>query len=115
MACTRRTRARAIQPHQRCPRPPGDLNCSLPQSVRATRLHRIKKVKIAANASVHLTGGETFERVRFIGFTNSETLKTHLPHELNGMVILEDEGKTRFLVRAKIIRLIVVEPDVKKV
>jgi len=66
-------------------------------------------------ATVHLTGGETFECVRFIGFTSSETLKTHLPHELNGMVILEDEGKTRFLVRAKSIRLIVVEPDTKKV
>ncbi len=65
-------------------------------------------------ATVHLTGGETFERVRFIGFTNSETLKTRLPHELNGMVILEDEGETRFLVRGKAIRLIVVEPDTKE-
>jgi hypothetical protein len=66
-------------------------------------------------ATVYLTGGETFERMRFIGFTNSENLKTHLPHELNGMVILEDEGKKRFLVRAKSIRLIVVEPDAKQV
>jgi hypothetical protein len=63
---------------------------------------------------VHLAGGQTFEEVRFIGFTNSETLKTHLPYELNGMVILEDEGKTRYLVRAKNIRMIVVPPDVER-
>ena len=50
--------------------------------------------------------GETFEPLRFVGFTNSETMKTHLPFELNGMVILEDENKTRFLVRAKNIRMI---------
>lgn len=62
-------------------------------------------------ADVHLGNGETFERVRFIGFTNSEGVKTHLPYELNGMVILEDEAKTRFLVRAKNIRMIVIAPD----
>lgn len=62
-------------------------------------------------AAVHLAGGETFERVRFVGFTNSETLKTHLPFELNGMVILVDEQQTRFLVRAKNIKMIVVGPE----
>jgi len=62
-------------------------------------------------ATVHLGGGKTFERVRFIGFTNSQTSKTHLPFELNGMVILEDEQKQRYLVRAKDIQLIVVAPD----
>ena len=49
-------------------------------------------------ATVHLAGGQKFERVRFVGFTNSEALKTHLPFELNGMVILEDEQKQRYLV-----------------
>ena len=45
-------------------------------------------------ATVHMQGGKTFERVRFIGFTNTENIKTHLPYELNGMVILEDsEGR----------------------
>jgi hypothetical protein len=62
-------------------------------------------------ATVHLAGGETFERVRFVGFTNSETLKTRLPYELNGMVILEDEKQHRYLVRAKNIRMIVVAPE----
>ena len=62
-------------------------------------------------ATVHLAGAETFDRVRFVGFTNNESLKTHLPFELNGMVILEDEQKRQFLVRAKAIRMIVVEPS----
>ena len=61
-------------------------------------------------ATVHMQGAESFERVRFIGFTNTESIKTHLPHELNGMVILEDEQKRRFLVRAKAIRMIVIDP-----
>lgn len=62
-------------------------------------------------ATVHLAGGTTFERVRFIGFTNAQTSKAHLPFELNGMVILEDEQNRRYLVRAKNIQLIVVGPD----
>jgi hypothetical protein len=61
-------------------------------------------------ATVHMQGGETFERVRFIGFTNTESFKTHLPHDLNGMVILEDGAGTRYIVRAKAIRMIVVAP-----
>jgi hypothetical protein len=59
-------------------------------------------------AAVHMQGGETFERVRFVGFTNTESLKTHLPYDLNGMVILEDAAGKRYLVRAKAIRMIVI-------
>jgi len=61
-------------------------------------------------ATVHTSGAETFERVRFVGFTNTESVKTHLPYDLNGMVILEDQDGTRFLIRAKAIRMIVVAP-----
>ncbi|MDB5312632.1 MAG: hypothetical protein JWO38_6834 [Gemmataceae bacterium] len=61
-------------------------------------------------ATVHMSGAETFERVRFIGFTNTEGLKTHLPYDLNGMVILEDPEGRRYLVRAKAIRMIVIAP-----
>ena len=64
-------------------------------------------------ATVHAAGHKPFERVRFIGFTNSQTMKTLFPWELNGMVILEDETKTRFLVRAKDIKMIIVPPDGK--
>lgn len=69
-------------------------------------------LKKDAWATVHMAGAETFERVRFIGFTNADSMKTHLPYELNGMVILEDPEGTRFLVRAKAIRMIVIEPKV---
>ena len=65
-------------------------------------------------ATVHVVGHEPFERVRFIGFTNSQTMKTHVPFELNGMVILEDEKKTRFLVRAKDIKMIIVPSDAEQ-
>ena len=44
-------------------------------------------------AKVYMSGSEDFERVRFIGFTNTESMKTHLPYELNGMVILEDPAE----------------------
>lgn len=62
-------------------------------------------------STVHLAGGERFERVRFIGFTSSESPKTRLPYELNGMVILEDEQQQRYLVRAKNIKMITIAPD----
>ncbi|TWU43548.1 hypothetical protein Q31b_25890 [Novipirellula aureliae] len=62
-------------------------------------------------ATVHVAGRKPFERVRFIGFTNSQSMKTHLPWELNGMVIFEDEASTRFLVRAKDIKMIIVPPN----
>jgi hypothetical protein len=61
-------------------------------------------------AMVHMDGAETFERVRFVGFTNTESIKSRLPYELNGMVILEDQEGRRFLVRAKAIRMIVIAP-----
>jgi hypothetical protein len=61
-------------------------------------------------ATVHMSGAEMFERVRFIGFTSTESLKTRLPFDLNGMVILEDPEGKRYLVRAKAIRMIVIAP-----
>ncbi|HEV7998374.1 MAG TPA: hypothetical protein VGP63_00755 [Planctomycetaceae bacterium] len=64
-------------------------------------------------ATVHMTGAEVFERVRFIGFTSTESIKTHIPGELGGMVILEDPEGKRFLVRAKAIRMIVIAPQPK--
>lgn len=64
-------------------------------------------------ATVYMTGTKTFERVRFLGYMSSESTKYHLPHELNGMVILEDEAGSRFLVRAKAIRMIVIAQESK--
>ncbi|MCS7047424.1 MAG: hypothetical protein NZO58_13790, partial [Gemmataceae bacterium] len=61
-------------------------------------------------ATVHMQSGTIFERVRFVGFTNTESLKTRLPYELNGMVILEESDGRRYLVRAKDIRMIIIAP-----
>jgi hypothetical protein len=61
--------------------------------------------------TVHVSGRKPFERVRFVGFTDSLSKKTHLPFELSGLVIFEDERKTRFLVRSKDIRMIVVPTE----
>ncbi len=61
--------------------------------------------------TVNMVGGQSFDRVRLVGFTSSQSIKAHLPYELNGMVILEDEGRERYLVRAKDIKMIVVPPD----
>jgi hypothetical protein len=62
-------------------------------------------------AAVHMAGGESFDRVRLIGFTKPDMMKNPLPYELNGMVILEDENHQRYLVRAKNIRMIVIPPE----
>jgi hypothetical protein len=62
-------------------------------------------------ATVHMSGAETFKQVRVIGFTSTDATKMHLPYDLNGMVILEDRQGTRFLVRAKAIRMIVIAPE----
>ena len=66
-------------------------------------------------ASVYMQGGKTFERVRFIGFTNTVNIKTHLPYDLNGMVILEDSEGKRYPVRAKAIHMIVIAPPASEV
>ena len=62
-------------------------------------------------AAVHLVGGQTFDRVRLVGFISSQGAKSHLPYELHGMVILEDEQNQRYVVRAKDIKMIVVGPE----
>ncbi len=68
-------------------------------------------LKTETLATVHLLGGQVFERVRFIGFTHSESMKMRFPLELNGMVILEDEQRKQFLIRAKNIQMIVIAPE----
>lgn len=68
-------------------------------------------LKTETRATVHVSGKEPFERVRLIGYTNADSIKGRIPYELNGMIILEDEQKTRFLIRARDIRMIEVPPD----
>jgi hypothetical protein len=61
--------------------------------------------------TVNTVGGQSFDRVRFVGFTRSEDIKAHMPYELNGMVILEDEERQRYMVRARDIKMIIVPPN----
>ena len=62
-------------------------------------------------ATVHMAGGTSLERVRLVGFANAGSGKHHVPFDLSGLVILEDEGRQRTLVRAKDVRIIVVPPQ----
>ena len=63
-------------------------------------------------ATVHMNGAERFENVRIVGFTNEMGYKTRqpLPYDLGSLVILEDKAGKRFLVRAKAIRMIEIDP-----
>ena len=61
--------------------------------------------------TVHTSDSRTFEHVRFVGCTNSETYKSAVPYDLTGLVILEDAEKQRFLVRSSLISMIVVKPE----
>ncbi len=62
-------------------------------------------------ATVHVAGRKPFERVRIVGVTKSEEVKTNLRWQPSGMVVLEDEAVTRYTMRAKEIKMIVVPSD----
>ena len=64
--------------------------------------------KQGTRATVYVAGRKPFEHVRIVGVTDSREMKSNLPWELSGMVVLEDELATRFVVRAKDIKMIVV-------
>lgn len=57
------------------------------------------------------SGEQVFERVRFLGFTNSESMKMRFLLERSGMVILEDGQQKQFLIRARNIQMIVIAPE----
>lgn len=61
-------------------------------------------------ATVHLTTGVALENVRFIGFTNPDSMKGPFPFELRGMVIFEHPDGRRTIVAAKMIKMIEVPP-----
>lgn len=58
--------------------------------------------------SVYLKGNSPLKDVRFVGITDAESVTTRLPGQLGGMIVLEDEQKRSYLVRANDIRMIVV-------
>ncbi|MEM9253422.1 MAG: hypothetical protein AAGB29_13825 [Planctomycetota bacterium] len=62
-------------------------------------------------ATVHLSGGRSFEQVRLIGFTKSESFKGMMPYELSDMLILEHQDGRRTLIPARSVRSIEIAPE----
>ena len=63
-------------------------------------------LKDAALVNVHLVGGNTLERMRFVGFTDSPAAKGNVPFQLRNMVVLENEHGLRTLIKADTIKMI---------
>ena len=61
--------------------------------------------------TVFLANGTTFENVRLRGFTDTSSMKEHLPYELNNMVILEHANGRHSLIPARNIRIIETQPE----
>jgi len=56
--------------------------------------------------NVHLTGGKTLERMKWVGFTDGGSVKGHIPFQLTNMVVLENEQGLKTLLRSDSIKLI---------
>jgi hypothetical protein len=69
----------------------------------------ILKLKGVFNTSgllnVHLNGSKTVSRVKFVGFTDPNSMKG-VPFHLKNMVVFENAGGKRILIRADTIRMI---------
>ncbi len=63
-------------------------------------------LKEAAWVNVHLIGGNTLERRKFVGFTDSPPAKGNIPFQLRNMVVLEDEKGLRTLIKSDAIKMI---------
>jgi hypothetical protein len=63
-------------------------------------------IQDATLVNVHLVGGNSLERMRFIGFTNRGSVKGNVPFQLTNMVVLESEQGLRTLIRADSIKMI---------
>ncbi len=63
-------------------------------------------LKEAAWVNVHLIGGNTLTRMKFVGFTDPPSAKGNVPFQLRNMVVLENEHGLRTLIKAETIRMI---------
>ncbi len=54
--------------------------------------------------NVHLSSGKSVYRVKFIGFTDAESMKG-IPHQLTNMVVFENAHGKRVLLRPDSIRM----------
>lgn len=55
--------------------------------------------------NVHLNSGKSISSVKFIGFTDPDSMKG-VPHQLNNMVVFENADGNRILLRPETIRMI---------
>jgi len=55
--------------------------------------------------SVHINGGKTISHVKFVGFTDPNSMKG-VPYQLNNMAVFEHPDGKRVLLRADTIRMI---------
>ena len=56
--------------------------------------------------TLHVSGGEKYEDVRVLGYTDATTGKGSFPWELSGMAVLEHRDGSKTVVAAKRIRCI---------
>lgn len=56
--------------------------------------------------NVHLSGSRTLEGVRFIGVTESNSIKGEIPYQLTGMVVFETKSRSRVMVRGDSVKMI---------
>ncbi len=55
---------------------------------------------------IHLSGGKSLLGVRFVGFTERNSIKAGFPFELSNMVVLENTNGTRVFIRADSVKMI---------
>ena len=56
---------------------------------------------------VHLTRGKLIQNVRFVGFTDPNSLKGgDVPYQLKNMIVFETEDKRRLMLRGDLIKII---------
>jgi small nuclear ribonucleoprotein (snRNP)-like protein len=71
-----------------------------------TAIIKLKGVfKTSEWLNVHLNGAKTIERVKFVGYTDPNSMKG-VPYHLNNMVVFETADGKRVLLRADTIRMI---------
>jgi len=60
----------------------------------------------APTVDVHLTSGKLIQNVRFVGFTDPNSLKGNVPYQLHHMIVFETEDKRRLMLRGDLIKII---------
>jgi len=82
------------------------LLSAIKQRFSKTAIIKLKGIfKTTEWLNVHLSGGKTVLHVRFVGFTDPNSMKG-VPYHLNNMVVFENADAKRILLRVDTIRMI---------